>query len=74
MVKVLAFRNLGNMKVLVNKNQSFDDYELFYEKYMINHFDVTCVIGGNQFQEEDINIDTLLEYIKKGYGIKINCN
>lgn len=74
MVKVLVFRNLGNMKVLVNKNQSFDDYELFYEKYMINHFDVTYVIGGNQFKEEDINIDTLLEYIKKGYGIKINCN
>lgn len=62
------------MKVLVNKNQSFDDYKLFYEKYMINHFDVTCVIGSNQFKEEDINVDKLLEYIKKGYGIKINCN
>lgn len=74
MVKVLVFRNLGNMKVLVNKNQSFDDYESFYEKYMNTHFDATYVIGGNQFQEEDINVDKLLEYIKKGYGIKINCN
>lgn len=62
------------MEVLVNKSQEFDKYDLVYAKELYkHHISVTMSNNHNNFIKEDIDIDTLLEYINKGYGIKINC-
>jgi len=62
------------MKIKVNKNQFLDDYEIFIQRKAassginLTTYDVAC-----DFKTEDVSVDTLLEYINKGYGIKINC-
>ncbi len=62
------------MLVKVNKNQFLDNYEedvqrhAYYQGMNITTYEVI-----NKFVDEEISVDTLLEYIEKGYGIKINC-
>ena len=63
------------MKIKVNKNQFLDDYEIEYYNCMNrdwNRKDITSSIPHN-FETEEVTEEQLLEYIKKGYGIKINC-
>lgn len=63
------------MKIKVNKNQFLDNYEIEYQKVMNrdwNRIDLTSA-PLHDFDTEDATVEQLLEYINKGYGIKINC-
>lgn len=63
------------MKIKVNKNQFLDDHELDYIK-RCNRMGTTLTTyypNMYDFVEEDVTIETLIEYINQGYGIKINC-
>ena len=63
------------MKIKVNKNQFLDDYETEYQKLMNrdwNRKELTTA-HRHDFETVDVTEEELLEYIKKGYGIKINC-
>lgn len=61
------------MKVKVNKYQNLDNYEKDYQRYMSNSGFYSTAGFLHEFEEEDITTEKLLEYIKQGYGIKINC-
>lgn len=66
-------KNQKSMKIKVNKYQVLDNYEKTYQRYMCNSgFRAT---GGtpHEFEEMDVTEEELLDFIKKGYGIKINC-
>ena len=61
------------MKVLVNKNQWFDDLDRQYlETGFYGKYDVTWSPPDN-FEEMDVTFEELKDFIDKGYGIKINC-
>ena len=60
------------MKVMVNKNQFFEDLEdLAYDSGM-NIGGTWSTMRGN-FEEMDITMEELEDFIDKGYGIRINC-
>lgn len=62
------------MKIKVNKNQLLDNYEEFSQREAA--FYNRGITGYNiieKFVEEDVTEEQLLDYIHKGYGIKINC-
>ena len=61
------------MKIKVNKYQALDNYETTYQRYMYNAGMRST--GGilHEFETVDVTIEELLDYINKGYGIKINC-
>jgi len=60
------------MKVMVNKNQFFEDLEdLAYDSGM-NMGGTWSTMRGN-FEEMDITMEELEDFIDKGYGIRINC-
>ena len=61
------------MKIKVNKNQVLDNYEKIYQKHMANSGFYSTSGFLHEFIEEDITFEQLLDYIKRGYGIKINC-
>jgi len=61
------------MKIKVNKNQILDNYEKTYQRYMANSGFYATAGFLHEFEEEDVTEEQLLDYIKKGYGIKINC-
>ena len=61
------------MKIKVNKNQYLDNHEIEYQRYARQ---VDMKISGapmHDFETENVTVEQLLEYIDKGYGIKINC-
>lgn len=60
------------MKVMVNKNQFFDDLDDFcYRTGM--RADGTWGTFYREFEEMDVTMEELEDLINKGYGIKINC-
>ena len=60
------------MKVMVNKNQFFDDLDDFcYGTSM--RVDGTWSTFYREFEEMDVTMEELEGLINKGYGIKINC-
>jgi hypothetical protein len=62
------------MKIKVNKNQFLDNYEEIVQRDAA--FERRPMTGStviNRFVEEDVTEEQLLDYINKGYGIKINC-
>ena len=64
------------MKIKVNKNQFLDDYEAEYQRLMYqsgNRKELTPTYRHNDFETVDVTEEEPLEYIKRGYGIKINC-
>lgn len=62
------------MKIKVNKNQLLDNYEEFSQKEAaFYNRDITGYNVIEKFVEEDVTEEQLLEYIRNGYGIKINC-
>lgn len=60
------------MKVLVNKSQMFDNWDDELSKYNVPGLSTTWGSLGI-FKEMDITVEELLDFINKGYGIKINC-
>ncbi len=63
------------MKIKLNKNQFLDDYELEYRKCMNRDFHRESLTSAplREFETVEVTEEELMEYIKKGYGIKINC-
>lgn len=62
------------MLVKVNKKQFLDDYETDVQRHAYYQgMNITTYEVINNFVSEDISVDTLLDYIKRSYGIKINC-
>lgn len=62
------------MKVKVNKYQNLDNYEKDYQRYMYNSgLKCSGAIIAHDFEVMDVTFEELLEFINKGYGIKINC-
>lgn len=62
------------MKIKVNKNQILDDYEKYSQRIAaLYNRDITSCNVVEKFVEEDVTEEQLLDYIHKGYGIKINC-
>jgi hypothetical protein len=60
------------MKVMVNKNQFFEDLEdLAYDSGM--NMGGTWSTMRGKFEEMDITMEELEDFIDKGYGIRINC-
>ena len=60
------------MKIRVNKNQWLDDYVA--EKWHHQDYDSsTPIYNTGEFEVEDVTPEQLMEYIKEGYGIRINC-
>ena len=65
------------MIIKVNKNQFLDEHEvdmllMAKQRYdTISHGSLSSLFN---FETEDVTLETLLDYINKGYGIKINCN
>jgi hypothetical protein len=63
------------MKIKVNKNQLLDDYEKYSQRMAkLYSRDITSYYVVEKFVEEDVTEEQLLDYIHKGYGIKINCH
>ena len=65
------------MKVMVNKNQFFDDLEDMERSLgMINSsWDSVSHSYGcrGTFEEMEVTMEELKDLIDKGYGIRINC-
>lgn len=61
------------MKIKVNKDQFLDDYEYALQKNWQMNERLTRRTNIGNFVTEEVTEEQLLEYIKKGYGIKINC-
>lgn len=63
------------MKIKVNKNQFLDNYEVDYCNCMNRDWNRKELTRAplHDFETVDVTEEELLEYIKKGYGIKINC-
>ena len=61
-----------NMTIKVNKNQMFDDFDDKLARYQISDASHTWGSRGT-FEKVDVTVEQLLDYINKGYGIKINC-
>jgi hypothetical protein len=60
------------MKVKVNKNQFFEDLEDLAYSSGMNIGGTWSTMRGN-FEEVDITMEELEDFIDKGYGIRINC-
>ena len=60
------------MKVMVNKNQFFEDLEDLAYSSGMNMGGTWSTMRGN-FEEMDVTMEELKDLIDKGYGIKINC-
>ena len=60
------------MKVMVNKNQFFEDLEDLAYYSGMNMGGTWSTMCGN-FEEMDVTMEELKDLIDKGYGIKINC-
>lgn len=62
------------MKIKVNKNQWVDDYERESLRRSNRYADITSSsLGIDNFTVEDVTPEQLMDYIEKGYGIRINC-
>lgn len=65
------------MKIKVNKNQWLDDYEDYitrnWSRGIWDDMSITQNSATGVFKEEDVTSEQLMDYINKGYGIKINC-
>lgn len=63
------------MKIKVNKNQWLDDYIAGNWSHEMWGYDLSVTPNHNvgEFKVEDVTPEQLMDYIKKGYGIKINC-
>ena len=66
------------MKIKVNKNQWLDDYENYItgnwtREMWGSDLSVTPNHNTGEFKMEDVTPEQLMDYINKGYGIKINC-
>lgn len=61
------------MKIKVNKYQYLDNYEVEYQRYARQAGMKTSGAPTHDFETVDVTVDELLDYIEKGYGIKINC-
>ncbi len=65
------------MKIKVNKNQWLDDYENYitgnWSRGIWDDMSITQNYATGEFKEEDVTPEQLMDYINKGYGIKINC-
>ncbi len=63
------------MKIKINKNQFFDNYEAEYQRLMYQSGNIKELTTAHRhdFETVDVTEEELLEYIKNGYGIKINC-
>lgn len=67
------------MKIKISKDYAFD--QLMYESDRRFYREHDCWEPHKTYKsdynsnwiEEDVNIDKLMEYINKGYAIKINC-
>ena len=60
------------MKVMVNKSQFFEDLEdLAYDSGM--RLSGTWSTMRGNFEEMDVTMEELEDFIDKGYGIRINC-
>ena len=65
------------MKIKVNKNQWLDDYYNYIDENrprgIWDDLSITPNYNTGEFKVEDVTPEQLIDYIKKGYGIKINC-
>ena len=62
------------MKVLVNKCKFFDDLDdIGYEMGMDMRGTCTSSSLRGNFEEIEVTMEELKDFIDKGYGIKINC-
>jgi len=63
------------MKILVCKTYSFDKAIYKMDRLSYNNGeDITWRSDySSYFDEEDVTTEQLLDYIKKGFAIKINC-
>lgn len=63
------------MKIKVNKNQWLDDYVAGNWTREMLGYDLSVTPNHNvgEFKVEDVTPEQLMDYINKGYGIKINC-
>lgn len=65
------------MKIKVNKNQWLDDYEDYitekWSRGIWDNLSITPNYNRGEFKAEDVTPEQLMDYIEKGYGIKINC-
>lgn len=67
------------MKIKVNRDQWLNEVEADMRRITrVSRFhgifeDYTPMAPCNRFETEDVDVETLLEYVKKGYAIKINC-
>lgn len=63
------------MKIKVNKNQWLDDYVAGEWSREMWGYDLCVTPSHNtsEFKAEDVTPEQLMEYINKGYGIRINC-
>ena len=65
------------MIIKVNKSQEWDNWEDEYERicWRANIPSTFGSVGApnTHFETEDVTPEQLLDYIDKGYGIKINC-
>lgn len=63
------------MTIKVNKDQFLDDLELEYIRQCNRTGESLTTRYPNMynFVTEEVTAEQLLEYINKGYGIKINC-
>lgn len=62
------------LKVKVNKNQVLDNYERDVIRFCHNHdISLSHTTYTGSFETENITVEQLLDYVNKGYGIKINC-
>lgn len=65
------------MKIKVNKNQWLDDYEDCitgnWSRGIWDDLSITQNYNTGEFKVEDVTPEQLMDYINKGYGIKINC-
>ena len=63
------------MKIKVSKDYSWQQWQ--YESDLRHYnrgVDVTFASNySGTWEEEDVTLEQLQEYINKGYGIKINC-
>lgn len=60
------------MKIRVNKNQWLDDYVAGNWRHR-DYDSSTPIYNTGEFKVEDVTPEQLMEYINKGYGIRINC-
>lgn len=63
------------MKIKVNKNQWLDDYAAEERTRKMWDYDLSVTQNYNtgEFKVEDVTPEQLMDYIEKGYGIRINC-